>query len=326
MTNVEDRLTELLHQAADVQLDGISVDEVARRARRRRRAAASATAFSALAAGAVLAGTVLTGHGGTQPAAARHPRPLTDSRRQTVVFRGIAFTLPTGWSTARRGCGWPANNTVVIDDQTGPSPICPAPHLPTPRPTSVMLVTIYGPRYADGWAGQRTEWHRQPAWLAMQTKQGVTTVTLSLPWLNAAVTAESPDPTRARALLNQVSVRPGAGLEVPHDASSVFIQSLAGRDGDGQQRSATVTAAVDVRHLLTDLRSLKPVGSPRSACDGSWWPNTALLTVHGSDGSVRTYAAQFGTCGQVVAGTGTAATASSQLLTDVKRLVPNSGL
>jgi hypothetical protein len=328
MTSVEDRLTELLHRAAAVQLDGVSVDEVARRARRRRRAAAaaSATVISALAVGAVIAGAVFTGQRGTQPAATHNPKPLTESGHQTVVFHGIIFTPPNRWTTARPGCGWPANDTVVIDDHTGPVLYCPFPHVPTPLPTSVTLSTLYGPRYAMSWPGQRTEWHGQPAWLAVQTRQGATTVTLSLPWLNAAVAAESPDPTRARALLDLVSVRPGSGLEVPQDASSVFIQSLAGRDGNGQQRDATVTAAPDVQQLLADLRSLKPVESPRSACDGSWWPSTALLTVHDTDGSIRTYAARFGTCSQVIAGTGAAAIASNQLLTDVKRLVPNSGL
>jgi hypothetical protein len=81
-----------------------------------------------------------------------------------------------------------------------------------------------------------------------------------------------------------------------------------------------------VHRLLADLRSLKTIHSPRRACHGSWWPDTALLTVHGSNGSARTYAAQFGSCGEVVAGTGAAAAASDQLLADVKRLVPNSGL
>jgi hypothetical protein len=140
------------------------------------------------------------------------------------------------------------------------------------------------------------------------------------------VAAESPDPARARVLLRQVSVRPGSGLEVPPAASSVLIQSLAGRDSDGQQRAATITNAADVRRVLADLRALRPVQAAQAACDGSWWPKTALLTVRADDGPARTYAAQFGSCGQAIAGTGTAATAGRQLLADVKRLVPSSGL
>jgi hypothetical protein len=78
--------------------------------------------------------------------------------------------------------------------------------------------------------------------------------------------------------------------------------------------------------VLANLRSLRLVQAAQDACGGSWWPDTALLTVHASDGSARTYAARFGRCGQVIAGTGAAAAASGHLLADIKRLVPNSGL
>ena len=288
MTRTEEQVSELLHQAAGNLVDEVSFEAVARRVRRHRwfAAGASAIAVAALTAGAVIAGTALTGHG--QDPAARNYQSARSQQR--VVFEGVLFTLPARWRTARPACGWPANNTVVINYQTGPVLFCPAPFRPASLPTSVALTTIYGPQYANGWTGQRTKWHGQPAWLAPQTKQGVTTVTLTLPWLNAAVAAESPHPARARALLRQLSVRAGSGLEVPQDASSVFIQSLAGRDGDGQRRSATITAPPDVRRVLADLRSLRPAESPQAACDGSWWPDTALLTVRGSDGSARTYA------------------------------------
>src|SRR5258707_4501890 len=326
MTRTEEQLSELLHQAADGLAGGVSFEAVARRARTRRllAAAASAIAVAALTAGAVVAGAALTGRG-QGPAAAGNQRPAP-SQHEPVGFVGVQFTLPAGWTTARPGCGWPANDTVVIDYQTGPVLYCPAPFRPASLPTSVTLTTIYGPQYANGWTGQRITWHRQPAWLAEQTKQGVTTVPLPLPWLNVAATAESPRPARARALLSQLSVRTRPGLAVPQDASSVFIQSLAGRDRDHQGRNATITGASDVRRVLVDLRSLRPAESPHAACDGSWWPDTALLTVHASDGPARTYAAQFGRCGQVIAGTGTAATVSGHLLADIKRLVPNSGL
>lgn len=328
MTRAEEQLAELLRRAT-AEVDGVRFEDVARRARRHRRVAAgaSAIAVAALTAGAVTAGAALAGHGQDRPATSRNHHVPSLSRHRRVAFEGVLFTLPSGWKTTTRpGCGWPASNTVVINYRTGPVLYCPAPFKPASLPTSVTLTTIYGPQYADGWAGQRTTWHGQPAWLAVQTQQGVTTITLTLPWLNAAVTAESPRPARARALLRQVSARPGSGLEVPRDASSVFIQSLAGRDGDGQQRNATITGASDVHRVLADLRSLRPVLAPQAACDGSWWPDTALLTVRASDGPARTYAAQFGSCGQVIAGTGAAATAGGHLLADIKRLVPNSGL
>jgi hypothetical protein len=256
------------------------------------------------------------------PVGARNHKPI-GSWHERVAFEGVLFTLPAGWATARPGCGRPANDTVVISYRTGPVLFCPVPFRPASLPTSVTLTTIFGPRYANGWPGRRIRWHGQPAWLAVQAKQGVTTITLTLPWLDAAVAAESPHPARARALLRQVSARTGSGLEVPPDASSVFIQSLAGQDGDGQRWNATITGASDVRRVLADLRSLRPTEPPRTACDGSWCPDTALLTVHASHGSARTYAARFGGCGQVIAGTGRAATVSDHLLADIKRLVPH---
>ncbi len=326
MTRTEEQLSELLHQATDGLSDGVSFEAVARRARRHRRLAASAAAIAvaAVSAGAVVAGAAFTGHAHEPTAAASH-QPAR-SQHERVGFEGVLFTLPARWTTALPRCGWPAGNTVVINYQTGPALLCPAPFRPASLPTSVTLTTIYGPQYANSWTGQQITWHGQPAWLAAQTKQGVTTVTLTLPWLNVAAAAESPRPARARALLSQLSLRTRSGFAVPQDASSVFIQSLAGRDGDHQRRNATVTSASDVRRVLADLRALGPAQSPRAACDGSWWPDTALLTVHASDGSVRTYAAQFGGCGQVIAGTGAAATVSGDLLADIKRLIPNSGL
>ncbi len=324
-----DGFREFVVARATAHVHGVSFEDVARRVRRHRRVAAgaSAIAVAALTAGAVTAGTSRAGHVHDRPAATRHQHALSLSWHRRVAFEGVRFTLPSGWTTMMRpGCGLPASNTVVFNYRTGPVLYCPAPLRSASLPTSVTLTTVYGPQYADGWAGQRITWHGQPAWLAVRTQQGVTTVTLTLPWLNAAVAAESPRPARARALLRQVSARPGSGIEVPRDASSVLIQSLAGRDGDGQQRNATITGASEVHRVLADLRSLRPVRAPQAACDGSWWPDTALLTVRVGDGPARTYAAQFGSCGQVIAGTGAAATAGGHLLADIERLVPNSGL
>jgi hypothetical protein len=251
---------------------------------------------------------------------------IPGSQHSRVTFEGVVFTLPTGWTLARPRCGWPANKTVVIDYQNGPVPFCPAMSRPARLPTAVTLTTVYGPQYADGWAGRRMTWHGQPAWLAVQTNQGATTVTLTLPWLNATVVAESPSREHAWAMLGHLAVHLVPGLAVPSHVSSIFIQSLAGRDGDGLMRNATITRSADVRQLLADLRSLPPAASAQAACDGSWWPGTALLTVHPRRGPARTYAAQFGSCSQVIAGTGTATEDTPQLLADVRRLVPNSGL
>src|SRR5260370_150085 len=135
-----------------------------------------------------------------------------------------------------------------------------------PRPApAVRLTSVCGRAGAQNWPGRRTVGKGQPGWVAEQTSEGVTTAPLTLPWLNAAVAAQSADPAKARALLDRVSARSSAGLHVPRQASSVFIQSLAGRDGDGQQPNATVTAPADVQPLPADLRALPPVTSPPPA-------------------------------------------------------------
>jgi hypothetical protein len=105
----------------------------------------------------------------------------------------------------------------------------------------------------------------------------------------------------------------------------VFIQSLAGTDGDHQQRNARITDPADVRRILSDLRHLSRVTSPKLACNASWWPHTAVLTVHTKSES-RTYAARFDSCDLVIAGTGSAGRVSDHLYADVRRLVPNSNL
>jgi hypothetical protein len=167
--------------------------------------------------------------------------------------------------------------------------------------------------------------HGQPAWTSERKDGATTIVTLALPWANALVTAQSPGARTAHALLQRVSVRVTASLDVASSATSVFIQSLAGHDGDGLQRNVRITAQSDVRRLLTELRSLPVVTASSEACGGSWPTDTALVTVQTANGT-HTYAARFDACGLVVGGTGVAARSSATLLADIRRLVPNSGL
>lgn len=318
---IEDRLRTLLHESAP-DTAGVSFDAVARLARRRRRVmtAAGATAVAALVAG--VATGLATMPRGVHDQVTSGPPPTSTAVPPSVAFEGITFALPDGWTVAQPHCGPPDNHTVVIGTSTAACPGGPAGASPT---TGVGLSPLYGRQFALSSPGHRTTFLGQPAWLAEQATGHVTTVTLSLPWANAVVTAQSGDAATARHLLDKVSAPADDRLEVPADATSVFIQSLAGHDGDGQQRNATVTGAPDVQRLLTDLRALRSVTPPGRACDGSWWPSTALLTVH-SSGRDRTYAARFDGCGLVVAGTGAAAHTSAQLLSDIRRLLPNSGL
>jgi hypothetical protein len=241
--------------------------------------------------------------------------------QRPVDFNGVTMTVPAGWTVVQPHCGPPASDTVVIGRWTGSCPASPD-HQVT---TGVSLTSLYGRQYALNWPGRRLTWHGQPAWLARDSQHGTTTFTLTLPWLNAVVAAQSGNPGQARSLLDLVAARPQPGLAVPAHASSVFIQSLAGRDGDHQQRDAKITNPKDIRRLLSDLRHLPLVASPARACNGSWWPSTAMLSVHTAS-HTRTYATRFDNCGLVIAGTGSAGETSQRLESDIKRLVPTSGL
>ncbi len=319
MASVEERLRDVLHQVAP-DSPGVAFDGVARRVRRRRSvtAVASAMATVLVAAGFAVAVTDRGGSGRERVVTNSGKAPTASPR--AIHFQGIGYSLPAGWTRARPDCGSPAEHTVVVGFFAARCPY--SPQRPT---TAVRLTPIYGPQFALRWSGARTTWHGQPAWLSQETVHGLTTATLALPWLNAWVDAQSRDAATARALLDNVSVHVEPHLDVPPDATSVFIQSLAGHDGDGQKRDVTVRNAPDVDRLLADLRSLAAVTTTGRACDGSWSPRTALLTLQGPYGS-RTYAARFDRCGLVVAGTGSAATVSNSLLFDIRRLVPSSGL
>lgn len=176
-------------------------------------------------------------------------KTVTHSR--SVTFHGITFRLPAGWNVAQPRCGPPANDTVVRGVWTGS---CPGGSGGLPPTTAVTLTTLYGRQFALGWAGRRTTWRGQPAWRSQQRSHGLDTTSLTLPWLNAAVTAQSGDPSLLPKLIAMASPHhPRAGLTVPAAASSVFIQSLAGTDGDHQQRNARITDPAD---------GLRPAG---------WW-------------------------------------------------------
>jgi hypothetical protein len=238
-----------------------------------------------------------------------------------VIFQGVSVALPAGWRVARPRCGSPANDTVVRGWWTGS---CPA-GFRERRTTAVTLTALYGRQFALAWPGHRTTWHGQPAWLHVTRRHGLSTTTLSLPWLNVVVAAQSGDPSVPEKLLARVTPHAQNGLVVPAHASAIFIQSLAGRDGDHQRRNTRITEPASMRRILSDLRHLPSVTSPQQACGRSWWPRTAVLTVrHNSE--ARTYAAHFGNCSLVLAGTGSAGRSTHRLYSDIKRLVPNSNL
>ena len=329
MTIQEDRLRHLLHQAAPEPTTTIDYETIGRKVRGRRRAKMLTSAV-AIAAVAVLLPVGLTAsQGGGRQTVTATPAPDPTTAPRSVTYQGVSIAPPAGWTTEQASCTQPAHRTVVIGTWIGGCPQEPVTGVPAAalsvRALYGPLSTSTGPQFALGWQGKRITWDGEPAWLLESTQQDVATAVLALPWANALVTARASESASARELLDRVSVRIGDGLAVPATASSVTIESLAGPVSDGQQRRATVTNAADVARLLNDLRSLAPLRSAQQACDGSSLLDTAVLTVSWPGGQ-RAYAARFGQCAQVIAGTGNAAHTNANLLDDIRRLVPNSGL
>ena len=230
MTRTEEQLAELLHRAT-AEVDGVPFEDVARRARRHRRIAASASAIAvaALTAGPATAGAALAGHVQDRPAASGNHHVASLTRHRRIAFEGVLCTLPSGWKTTTQpSCGWPASNTLVINYRTGPVLYCPAPFQPASLPTSVTLTTIYGPQYADGWAGQRTTWHGQPAWQPQQCTPEVAEV-------------RPPQPSAERAHEDQAVV---AGLGETLEMPAQLVRDLA-RDCDRPAASARFRLLLD---------------------------------------------------------------------------------
>jgi hypothetical protein len=325
MNPTEQRLQELLRQAVP-DLSSVPLSAVAARVhhRRVRSMAGSTVAVVAVAAIALLVRS--GGHDHTVPAV--HERPLavpTAPTDQQVPFSGVTFALPEGWFPGHRGCGSPPEHELVVEDRSldGLCPYVPSPDTAT---TSVGLSTLYGRQYTLGWSGQPIQWKGQPAWIDEQPVRGGTSWTLALPLLNTFVVAQSRDASVARALLDRVSWTEGDDLGAPSSAVSVQVQSFAGHDGDGVNRSTTVTAAADVRELLHDLRALPVLPKGTGACGPDLSPQMAVLTVHRADGAERSFLARFASCHQVISGTGRIAATDEFLLQDIRRVLPASGL
>jgi len=326
VTDIDERLSALLHSAAPEPPASVAPATVMDRGRRRRakrRISAFAAATTVLLGLGLGLGLSLSGGGnGAQRITPAQPPP---ARPQQIAFQGVTFALPSSWHFTRPVCGLPQNHTLAIGTWTSLCSYVPPPKVP---PVAVRLVGLYGPRSAGGTGNNAApiDWHGQPAWITTGTDQNSRTATLDLPWLNVMVVAYAPDAATARALLDRVEVHPQRDLALPPDATSVFVQSFAGHDGDGQNRSITLTRRADVHTLLADLRVLPLITDPAKACATPFSPDTVALTVHGTDGTERTYLARFGDCDQLTGGTGVAAATTATLRADIRRLLPNSGL
>ena len=319
----ESRIRELLSEAMTDAGRAVDLDLVANRVRARRRAKRAVAGACVL--GLAVVGVVIATAPSSTPRSDRlvtDPTP-TQAPTQQVTVGGLTFPVPAGWTEAKPLC-WPTDRTVVVGYWMRS---CPASPGGEPGVTAVRLAPDYGPQSYGGAQGTRFVWKGQPAWLAQDQTAGETTVRLTLPWLNATISAQSPDPAEARQLVETAEPHPQTDLAVPSSAASVHLESFTGHDGDGQDRSRTITNPADVRRLLTDLRSLTVTDSPGEACDETIFEQQSVtITVHAAPDVERTYRARF-PCGQVDGGTGVAGLIkNSTLLNDVRRLVPNSGL
>lgn len=317
MTRPEDWVAEVLRRVVPDQVEPVSFDEVARLARYERHTVPIRAGIAML----LLASIVVVLF--ALPGWRRSAPPAIGRPASHLTFQGVTLGVPAGWRQVRYGCGVPpGNHTVEIGLSHSYSPCNGVERTPPARtPTSMVLTRVYGPTWAERWHGRPVTWHGQPAWLAVRSSPGVAELILTLPLLGVSVDARSPDMAVTRALLRLVSPQLVPGLAVPRRASSVFIEAIAGRSA----RHASVTAPAQVRRILADLRALRPAAFRRS-CSLRWGLDTALLTLYQPGGLTRTFAAQLGRCGTVITGTGSAVAVSGRLLTDIRRLVPGSGL
>lgn len=319
----ENRLRQLMAEAmADVG-QPVRLDLIAEHSSARRRATRIGATVAGL--GVIGASVAILMATTSKPTTARL---LTDSTPpptaiEQVRVEGVSFPVPPGWAQAPPAC-FARDRTVVVGFWTGS---CPGRFGGGPVASTVRLAPYFAPQNYGGAQGVRFDWKGQPAWLHQEHQGGATVFTLTLPWLNATISSQSADPTTARQLLDTAVPHPQSDLGVPATADSVLLQSFTGHDGDGQDRSRTITSPVEVNRLLTQLRSLPVTTSEAQACDETVFDQQSVtITIRARPAPDRTYRARF-SCGQVEGGTGVAALISNgSLLDNIRRLVPNSGL
>jgi hypothetical protein len=324
MTQAEERLRDLLRDAVPEPVKDVRYEDVEALARRRRRArVASATVLALVVAGSAAWALGSARDHRAEVAITPTPTPTATAAPPagTIAFNGIWLRVPKGWTVGSVPlCGFSPDRTVAVS--TGAQLAVPCPMQPPPKvaPRTLLVDDLYGWDRALGWDGTRTTWHGQPAWISTQLYETVTEVQLTLPWLNAAVTATAPDRAAALRLLDSVVPHPDAAdLGVPDRADAVEVTSFPAVNASGTLFRTHVTRAADVAVLLADLRSGAPVVGGAAACAPNTSYDSAVLTVRSAE-SFRTFDAVFGGCQQVAGGTGHAAHVGPQLRQDVVRL------
>jgi hypothetical protein len=239
--------------------------------------------------------------------------------RNEIRQGGITYAIPPGWTKQlTASCGPQPNHTVAGPFTATPMRLCPFEPDAQPR-TTVRIDPIWTEDGSTGWTGKPADWHDQVAYLDTTTGQGRTTVTLSLPLLNARVMATSPDPQTARALLERITPHPTPGLlPVPPDAFSIgIVRTNAVRP---QSPPVVVTDRADVAKLLDDLRRSGKAGA--DTCLPAWTRTPTVITINRINGPSTSYLTSLDGCPILTAGTGAAASASPALTADIDRYVP----
>ncbi len=337
MTQLEDRLADLLHRSAP-PTQPLAYEPLLRRARsvrRHRRQALAAAALALTGVGVGLGLGVFAGGSDTglqevttsptptpTPSVTPTKTPSTVPARVEVRQGGLTYAIPPGWKRQLTGfCGAQPNRTVA--GPFTPATLCPDPSIGSTG-TSVRLDPIWTEGSSDGWSGKPTDWHGQPAYLDTTGTTGIpgdVVEVLSFPLLNARVTAVAPDAQAAHALLDRVTAHASA-LPISQGAYSIrIVRKNAVRP---QSPPVVITDSASVARLLDDLRRSDKVGveAGGKSCLTAWISSPTVLTVRPVNGAAISYLTSPDACPILTAGTGAAVSASPALIADIDRYVP----
>lgn len=213
-------------------------------------------------------------------------------------LNGVAVVLPEGWTTGTSVCGQQRPRTVAIQPGLAfaDCPLLPA-HYSGPW---LRIQPVHLDQVAYTWTGNRTEWKGQQAFRAVRPGEDGVLVTLTVPALNAQVSAAAPDEDQADALLDDVIAAPQEAVD-PDDWTTVHLLALQDSEGDPRPRTAATLTGERASQLLSAVAA-----APRSdaeVCEADWDGGTVLLRLDNRAGDHRDLAVRTGDyCPQVFTG------------------------
>lgn len=168
-----------------------------RQSRQRLRTAAAVLTSAATVAAVSLAGPFLNGAQDTQPAPPASALP--PAGQQAVSWHGVQVFVPEAWQLHDLRCHEPQSDTVIVPGQRDDCLLTPVPGL---------TVVEFGPDVGEHSDGQPVaisgfQGRRMKAPL---THEDGTREVLVLPELDVTVSVRSPDPERARTILDTAQV------------------------------------------------------------------------------------------------------------------------